>query len=448
MHPTLKRLCYSAVATLNTGSLQKMSPVEVIIPYHHLVSDEPVPYIQSLYAFKNSRQFEADLDYLLRNFQALTLPEVIQRQREQECRLEQQRFGLERQQRQQEQLPRWQQPGRQNNPSRKEDSPPRKKGFLICFDDGLRQVYEIAAPILLRKGVPAALFINPAFVDNKEIFYSFQKGWLLHRLGGHNEAGGGGRGGSPGEAGGSSLSRILGSAAGRTQLLRTASQLFGRPLHTITQLLSAIRSINYLNRHLVAQLGSLLGFDPETDIRDQRPFMTLDQLKELSAKGFAIGAHSMDHPLYSLISRKEQISQTLRSVRWVSDNFNQPFKAFAFPHVDTGVGHDFFRRLVPGRDDQSPLLVERMMPPPNEELSSVPNEQSASVRHEQSPPPGDDSLDLILGNSTGMLERHPMVLHRFIGENPAIPIERMVKGVMAYSIMRKYTGRSFVRREE
>ncbi|WP_431217293.1 polysaccharide deacetylase family protein [Puia sp. P3] len=32
---------------------------------------------------------------------------------------------------------------------------------MICFDDGLRQVYETAAPILLRKGVPAAFFPQP-----------------------------------------------------------------------------------------------------------------------------------------------------------------------------------------------------------------------------------------------------------------------------------------------
>src|SRR5580692_7550514 len=119
MHPILKQLSYSAVATLNTRSLQKWSPIDVIIPFHHLVSDEPVPYIQSLYAFCNSRQFEAGLDYLLRNFQALTLPEVIQRQREQEHFRGSQQY---------EELS-----GHQER---------RKKGFLLCFDDGLRQVYE------------------------------------------------------------------------------------------------------------------------------------------------------------------------------------------------------------------------------------------------------------------------------------------------------------------
>jgi peptidoglycan/xylan/chitin deacetylase (PgdA/CDA1 family) len=412
MHHILKTLSYSAVATLNTGALQKRSPIDVIIPFHHLVSDEPVPYIQSLYAFSNSRQFEAGLDYLLRNFQALTLPEVIERQQEQ-------------------------QPQRQNGP-------PRKKGFLICFDDGLRQVYEIAAPILLRKGVPAALFINPSFVDNKEIFYSLQKGWLLHQLAGSPR---GAAGGASGRAQGASLSGAnsgllggtRGGATSQAHLLRAAGQLFGRPIHTIAHLRGAIRSINYLDRHLIAQLGALLGLDPETALRNQRPFMTLDQIKGLNAKGFAIGAHSMDHPLYSLIPPEEQISQTLQSVRWVTDNFHLPYRAFAFPHVDTGVGVDFFRQLVPARDERSiPARGEQMAPPSNE--------RPTPQLDKQPPFPGNGALDLILGNRTGMLESHPRVLHRFIGENPAIPMEKMVKAVMAYSILRKYSGRSFVQR--
>src|ERR1700754_987189 len=144
MTSTLKRIGFTAMSAMPIEWLKKTSPIEVVSPFHHLVSDEPVPYIEKLYAFKNSRQFEADLDFFLRHFHPFSLEEVIRQV----------------------------QSGR----------PFEKKGFLICFDDGLRQVYETAAPILLRKGVPAALFINSAFVDNKDVFYNFKKGLLLDCL--------------------------------------------------------------------------------------------------------------------------------------------------------------------------------------------------------------------------------------------------------------------------
>ena len=364
MPPILKRLCLSGLARLPLPWLQKRSPVSLLIPFHHLVSDEPVPYIESLYAYKSSRQFEADLDYLLRHFRPLSLQELLQRQ--------------------QKGLP---------------PAPPGKKEFLLCFDDGLRQVYETAAPLLLRKGVPAALFINPSFVDNTNIFYNLKKGWLLHRL--------------P-------------ALPADKPLLQAAGRIFGRPLHSPGQLRAAIRSINYLNRSLVEEVGKLWDLDFEAFRKEQRPFMTLAELKELAARGFAIGAHSMDHPLYSLIPPDEQLQQTLDSVRWVTDTFSLPYKAFAFPHVDTGVRKEFFQQLVPPLHQQFPS---------HQQLSS----------HEQ-PPPSHTELDLVLGNRTGMLEHNPRILHRFIGENPAIPAENMVKAVLAYSLARQRIGRSYVQR--
>ncbi len=135
--------------------------------------------------------------------------------------------------------------------------------------------------------------------------------------------------------------------------------------------------------------------------------MSTGQIKELIAKGFGVGSHSLDHPLYSLLPPDEQLRQTRESTDWVIKTFSPPYKVFAFPHVDTGVGHDFFRQLT---DPQHP------------------------------------ELDLILGNSTGMQEQHPRVLHRFIGENPAIPPATMVKSVLAYSALRSALGQPFVRR--
>jgi len=307
MIPLIKRLGFAGIRAIPLKWLKAASPIRVISPFHHLVSDEPVPYIEKLYAFKNSRQFEADLDYLLRHFRPLSLEEVIQQE--------------------------------------KTGQPFEQPGFLICFDDGLRSVYETAAPILLRKGVPAAFFINPAFVDNKDIFYNFKKGLILDKFD---------------------------RTAISESTLAEGSRLLGQKFANPVEFRTSIRSVNYLNRHLMDNLGNLFQLDFDTFRKEQRPFMTTQQIKELIGKGFGVGSHSI-----------------------------------AFPHIDTGVGHTFFQALVGG-------------PSPE--------------------------MDLLMGNSTGMLEAHARTLHRFIGENPAIPIEAMVKSVMAYGAVRKKIGRPFVQR--
>ena len=362
MIPVIKRLGFAGLSALNLEWLKKISPINVISPFHHLVADEPVPYIDTLYPYKNSRQFEADLDYFLKNFRPLTLPEVIQQA--------------------------------------KTGRPFDKPGFLLCFDDGLKQVYETAAPILLRKGVPAAFFLNSAFVDNKDIFYNFKKGLILDKLD-RNPV--------------------------DEKTVKEAGVLLGRTFTTSQELRTAIRAINYLDRHLVEGLGRLFELDFETFRQQQRPFMTTPEIKELISKGFAIGSHSIDHPLYALLPLEEQIRQTRESTEWTVKTFDLPYKAFAFPHIDTGVGNAFFDTFL-GTHAQTGNR-------------QAPNTQTGSG------PASSPQIDLLLGNSTGMLENRPRVIHRFIGENPAIPIDTMVKSVLAYGAVRSKIGRQFVRRD-
>lgn len=322
--------------------MKRWSPVEVIIPFHHLVSDSPVPYIEPLYRFKNTAQFEQDLDFLLQNFTPVSLTDII--------------AGI-------------------NN-----DRPLPSKSFLITFDDALKQVYEVAMPILLKKGVPAALFIVPNFLDNKHLFYDLKKGLILNRIEQH----------APSEA-----------------LLQKIGTVIQQPALTTNSLIHFVRSINYLNQHLTDDLGRLLDIDFDSFLRTEKPFMTTAQVQTFINKGFSVGAHSMDHPLYRLISLEEQIRQTEESLKWVTDTFKLNYKAFAFTHVDTGVSSAFFNYMF----NRSPTQP-----------------------------------DIILGNTTGKLEQHKRVLHRFIGENPALPIETMVKSIMGYSAVNKLMGNQFVKR--
>ncbi len=337
----VKQFVFSAVASVDIGWLKRNSPLEVLIPYHHLVCDEYLPHIRPLYAYKNTRQFEQDLDFLLKHFNPVSLTELIDHQAKK--------------------------------------IPLPQKSFLITFDDGLRQAYQVAAPILQRKGIPAAFFVNPAFVDNKTLFYDFKKGLILDKLSGMT------------------LKKNLREAL--KSLFPDAKEPFSPQ--------AAVRSIHYLNQSLADSVGELLDIDFAAFSAKYRPFMTSDEIRDLISKGFQIGSHSMDHPLYALIPPDEQLRQTLESTQWVNRHFQPGYKAFAFPHTDQGVSHGFFNQVEAGTKS---------------------------------------GLDLLLGNRTAMLENHPGVLHRFIGENPSVSAERMTKAVLMYSILRKAWGNSYVKR--
>ena len=73
--------------------------------------------------------------------------------------------------------------------------------------------------------------------------------------------------------------------------------------------------------------------------------MTKSQIRNLVEAGFTVGAHSIDHPMYSKLDIVEQLEQTTESLHYVQEVFQVPYKVFAFPFTDSGVSARFFDEL-------------------------------------------------------------------------------------------------------
>lgn len=125
-------------------SAQKLykSTAPVFLPFYHVVSNKPLPYILN-YPYINAKEFEQQLDYFLKYFKAISLNEFYK------------------------------------------DPHSTEKVFHLSFDDGLRECIEIIGPILLRKGIPATFFINSGFVDNKELFHRYKASLILTEMYSH-----------------------------------------------------------------------------------------------------------------------------------------------------------------------------------------------------------------------------------------------------------------------
>lgn len=118
----------------------------IVAPYYHAVSDQPLPHIRHLYRAKNIREFESDLDFLLKFYQPIDFHDYVRM--------------LE-------------------NPAKVKGKTP----FLLSFDDGLREFYDTIAPILMRKGIPAICFLNSSFIDNKALFFRYKASLLIEKHG-------------------------------------------------------------------------------------------------------------------------------------------------------------------------------------------------------------------------------------------------------------------------
>lgn len=257
--------------------LWRLSGQQLLAPVYHSVSDRPLPHLRHLYRVRSLQLFEKDLDTLLRHFQPLSATELLDILRDGE--------------------------------------PPRKPSFFLSFDDGLREFHDLVAPLLFRKGVPAVNFLNPAFLDNRELMFRNKASLLIEHC------------------------RIHPRAAEAAQAWLDKQ---GRPpgiLH------GRLLNIRYAKRTLLDSLAEELGLSFEDFLRDARPYLSSEQVRSLMDQGFDFGAHSLDHPRYDEIPLEEQLRQTVKSMDRLQQQFDLPHRLFAFPFTDYGVSLEFFEAI-------------------------------------------------------------------------------------------------------
>lgn len=268
-------------ARLPMRRMRQLSGVTLVVPYYHIVSDEFVPHVSHLYRFRTIAEFTADLEFFMGNFEPVTLGDIIKALNGSHV------------------LPRY--------------------CFHLTFDDGFREMYDIVAPILERAGVPATFFLETAFLDGEGMAH-------------HNEI--------------SVLLDGLNSSGGKRDLMNsTLELLLPPPAPDCNTVPRRMLSIKYAQRAIVRDIARALGIDLDDYIRTRRPYLTPGQVTNLIRRGFTIGSHSCDHPLYGDLPLSEQLRQTRDSMNALNIRFDTPLKAFAFPHNDHGVDPEFFKTV-------------------------------------------------------------------------------------------------------
>lgn len=264
---------------LPTRLLMRWSQQYTFLPFYHAIADGPLPHIHHLYTLKNSRQFISDLDALLKHYHPISLADFQALQASGES--------------------------------------PSKPVFLLSFDDGLRSFHDIAAPVLLQKGVPAVCFLNSAFVDNQGLFFRYKASLLLEVLS-QNEA-----------------------------LNHNAELIAWRKAHfpASSSWQESLLSVGYANRALLDELAGLVEVDFNAFLQEQQPYMSNAQIRKLQQQGFDFGAHSIDHPEYRFLGLEEQLRQTGESLAFVQRQFGVQHPSFSFPFTDFGVCEAFFTQL-------------------------------------------------------------------------------------------------------
>lgn len=191
-------------------------------------------------------------------------------------------------------------------------------GFIISFDDGLSNFNHIVAPILIKEKVYAINFLNTNFIDNKKLFYRYKVNLLIDFI----------------ENNTLSTDQQLGTK----ELLNIDS--FNFPL-----IVEKLKSLTIKNEGLIDELAKILNFSFVDFLQNKKPYLSKEQVLDLKKKDFLFGAHSENHPRYSLIPLDKQLEETLNSLRTLQNEFSIQENYFSFPFSDDGVSNDFFEKL-------------------------------------------------------------------------------------------------------
>lgn len=178
--------------------------------------------------------------------------------------------------------------------------PPR--AVALCWDDGYRDNLELAVPLLERLGLPATFFLVPGLLSGETRAWWEIAGWAFARS-------------------------TRESVRWREQDYPTRGapgrQAYGRASDTL-RTMNAERRATALD-----ELVDLLA--PEGSPGDEGLFMDWAGAKEIVARGFSVGSHTMRHVTLAQESMEVQVDDLRRSRETLESGLGVPMRVVAYP---------------------------------------------------------------------------------------------------------------------
>jgi peptidoglycan/xylan/chitin deacetylase (PgdA/CDA1 family) len=179
------------------------------------------------------------------------------------------------------------------------------KAAAITFDDGYKDNYLCAFPILRRYRVPATFFLTTGHIGTSSLFWWDTVGYLVH----HAE-----------------ISRLQLDELG-TYRLETVSDRSRANSEIINRLncLSEDRK-----NDLIEQLADICKAKIPAELGSQL-ILSWDEVREMSRDGAQFGAHSVTHPNLTSLPLEQARSEILESKKAIEKKLEKAVHFFAYP---------------------------------------------------------------------------------------------------------------------
>lgn len=178
---------------------------------------------------------------------------------------------------------------------------PDKRYLLVTFDDGYKDNFELAYPILKSLNIPAVFFIATGLIENNELPWWDKVAYLIQR---------------------SHIQKIKLPGWEETVEFKTNPQIF------IRLILNQIKRCAAPIGEQIKELEDFVGMpSPYPDAE----FMSWDDVITLSNNGMDIGAHSHSHDILAKLSDDQMLFELSHSKAILEEKLGKPVKAFSYP---------------------------------------------------------------------------------------------------------------------
>ncbi len=189
-----------------------------------------------------------------------------------------------------------------------------RRAVAITFDDGYRNNYSRALPILERFGLPATFFVATGFLD-----------------------------------GGRMWNDTVIETLRRTRREEVALPEYGLPTLRLDsmgsrcraahQIIDAIKHLPFDERAARVETIARLADDLPDDL-----MMTSDQVRDLARRGMEVGGHTVNHPILSRLDDDAARREIHEGKEHLADLIRKPVQLFAYPNGKPG--RDYTERDV------------------------------------------------------------------------------------------------------
>ena len=183
----------------------------------------------------------------------------------------------------------------------------RGRYVIITFDDGYRDNYDKAFPILKRHRLPATFFIPTGFIDTRELPWWDQITWMIR----HSDS--------------------VEIPAGRW--FRHALSLSGSSREqAISEALQKYKALPGRDTaKFLADLAHVTGHTSLPENLGDDLLMTWNNIRELRLAGMTIGGHSVSHPILARLTSAEQVQEIRGCFERLHEMTGVRPKAFSYP---------------------------------------------------------------------------------------------------------------------